>query len=120
MKTKICPCGSLQLFENCCSPYINGFKKAPTALALMKSRYAAYATHQADYLIATTHVSERENYSKEAILHWAITNNWQKLEILNYSETEVAFKAYFLDENNIAQIHNELSTFKKEMEVGFM
>ncbi len=114
METKMCPCGSLQLFEDCCNPYIIGTQKAPTGLALMKSRYAAYATRRADYLVATTHVSERKNYSKEAILYWATSNKWQKLEILHYSETQVAFKAYFIDEDNNAQIHNEVSTFKKE------
>ena len=27
-------------FENCCQPYIKGFAKAPTAEALMRSRYS--------------------------------------------------------------------------------
>jgi SEC-C motif-containing protein len=109
-----CHCGSGKSFESCCSPYINGIEKAPTALALMKSRYSAYATHQADYLLATTHISERKYYSREDILHWATANKWRKLEIISSTENTVEFKAYFLDANNVNQIHYEFSTFKQE------
>jgi SEC-C motif-containing protein len=106
-----CYCCSLSLFENCCAPYINGIKKAPTALLLMRSRYAAYVTHQADYLLATTHISQRKYYSKSDILHWANSNQWQKLEIISFTENTVNFKAYFIDENKDNKIHHELSTF---------
>jgi SEC-C motif-containing protein len=109
-----CHCGSGKSSESCCSPYINGIEKAPTALALMKSRYSAYATHQADYLLATTHISERKYYSREDILHWATANKWQKLEIISSTENTVEFKAYFLDANNATQVHYEFSTFIKE------
>ena len=119
MKVEKCYCGSLNLFQRCCSPYIIGVLKAPTALVLMKSRYSAYASHQADYLVATTHVSERKHYSKTEILHWAVSNSWKKLEILYYSENTVEFKAYFLDENNNNQIHHELSNFKQENGIWF-
>jgi SEC-C motif-containing protein len=114
MENNSCYCGSQNSFESCCAPYINGFKKAPTALALMKSRYSAYASHQADYLLATTYSSERKYYSKEEILHWAIANKWQKLEIIAVRENTVEFKAYFIDENNVEQVHHEISTFKQE------
>ena len=114
-----CFCESEILFENCCQKYINGSEKAPTALALMKSRYSAYATHQADYLLATTHISQRKYYSKEEILNWATANDWQKLEIISYTETTVEFKAYFLDKNQQNQTHYEFSTFKKEGDSWF-
>ncbi|MBW4361831.1 YchJ family protein [Flavobacterium taihuense] len=114
MIQKKCYCGSENSFESCCAPYINGIEKAPTSLALMKSRYSAYATHQADYLLATTHDSKRKYYSREEILHWATANNWQKLEIISNTENTVEFKAYFLDVNNTNQVHHEFSTFKKE------
>jgi SEC-C motif-containing protein len=80
----------------------------------MKSRYAAYATHQIDYLWNTTHSSQRKYYSKDEILSWATANEWQKLEIIFSTETTVEFTAYFLDANNQNQIHHELSTFKQE------
>ncbi|PZX92102.1 hypothetical protein DOS84_17535 [Flavobacterium aquariorum] len=114
MISKKCYCGSLESFESCCNRYINGFQKAPTALALMKSRYSAYATQQADYLLATTHSSERKYYSREDILHWATSNKWQKLEIISATENTVEFKAYFIDGNNVNQIHHEFSNFRQE------
>lgn len=110
----LCYCNSEKLFKDCCEPYLKGLKKAPTAEALMRSRYSAYATHQADYLVATTHVSQRNNYTREDILLWAISNSWQKLEVLKSTETTVEFKAYYLDQNKVAQIHHEFSTFKQE------
>ena len=114
MTLKKCYCGSLKPFESCCAIYINGLQKAPTALVLMKSRYSAYVTHQVDYLLKTTHSSERKYYSREDILHWATANKWQKLEIISATENTVEFKAYFLDENNVNQVHYEFSTFKQE------
>lgn len=112
--TDLCFCGSTISFKDCCQKHIDGTQKAPTALALMKSRYSAYATHQADYLLATTHISQREYYSKEEILNWATANEWHKLEIISSTETTVEFKAYFLDSNKQNQVHYEFSTFKEE------
>jgi SEC-C motif domain protein len=107
-----CYCGNSQSFENCCQPYIIGVKKVPTAEALMRSRYSAYATQNADYLVATTHLSTRKNHKKSDILEWSKSNQWIKLEIL--ARTETTFKAYFLDYQLKAQIHHEHSTFTLE------
>lgn len=119
MMSENCYCGSDKSFESCCNLYISGVEKAPTALALMKSRYSAYVAHQADYLMATTHSSQRKQYSREEILKWATSNQWQKLEIIASTENTVEFKAYFKDENNIDQVHYEFSTFKKENDCWF-
>ena len=110
----LCFCGSAISFRDCCQKYIDGNQKAPTALVLMKSRYSAYANHNADYLWNTTHSSQRKYHSKEEILHWAKANQWQKLEIISATENTVEFEAYFLDENNQNQMHHEFSTFKQE------
>jgi SEC-C motif domain protein len=110
----LCYCGSKFIFVDCCQKYIIGTQKAPTALALMKSRYAAYCTHQADYLLQTTHLSQRKYYSKVDILNWATANEWQKLEIISSTENTVEFKAFFVDEYKQTQIHHEFSTFIKE------
>jgi len=116
MSDQNCPCGSGNRFANCCEPYIKGLKKAPTAEALMRSRYSAYATHAADYLWATTAPTERRHHSKAAISEWAKSNQWIKLEVLNAAETTVEFKAYYLDYRLMAQVHHEKSTFIKEGE----
>ena len=114
MATHKCFCDTGLPFENCCGLYLENNQKAPTALALMRSRYSAYAIHNADYLLETTYVSERKYYSKAEILKWATSNKWQKLEILSFTDTTVEFKAYFLDSNHQPQVHYEFSTFKFE------
>ena len=106
-----CYCGSSQPYATCCEPYIKGVKKAPTAEALMRSRYSAYVVLAADYLWNTTAPSERKKHSKSAILDWAKSNQWLKLEVLRATDTIVEFKAYYLDSNLRAQVHHEVSTF---------
>lgn len=54
-----CPCGSGRALDDCCGPYIDGATPAPTAEALMRSRYAAFALGRADYLRATWHPDTR-------------------------------------------------------------
>ncbi|AWK06642.1 hypothetical protein HYN56_21375 [Flavobacterium crocinum] len=114
MENKKCFCDTGLPFESCCGLYLNGSQKAPSALSLMRSRYSAYATHNADYLMETTYVSERKYYSKPEILRWAVSNKWEKLEILSFTENTVEFKAYFLDSDNKPQTHYEFSAFKFE------
>jgi SEC-C motif-containing protein len=109
-----CFCGSEISFNQCCQPIIEGTQRAMTAEALMRSRYSAYAIHNVDYLIATTHPSQRDNYSKEEISFWATNNQWQRLEILAVTPTTVTFKAYYLDSNNQLQLHYEYSRFVEE------
>lgn len=52
-----CPCGSSELLKFCCQPYIDEQRKAPTAQALMRSRYTAYVFEKKSYLLATWHPS---------------------------------------------------------------
>ena len=109
-----CYCGSNTSFEDCCQVYIKGIQKAPTAEALMRSRYSAYAIGDADYLVATTHSSTRKLHRKEDILEWSQSNQWLKLEVLASTETTVKFKAYYSDYQGKSQVHQEHSTFVLE------
>ena len=109
-----CYCDSGSPFSDCCQPYILGVRKAPTAEALMRSRYSAYAVHDADYLWETTAPKERRNHTKADILEWAKSNQWLKLEVLNATETTVEFRAYYLDDMLRAQVHHEKSLFMKQ------
>jgi SEC-C motif-containing protein len=56
-----CPCGSGHGYTACCGPWHAGplHLQAPTAEALMRSRYSAYARGLADYLQATWHPRTR-------------------------------------------------------------
>lgn len=48
-----CPCGSARAFRDCCAQYIEG-SSAPTAEALMRSRYSAFTVGNLDYIERTS------------------------------------------------------------------
>ena len=50
-----CPCGSGRSITVCCGPYVARSETAPTAEALMRSRYTAYTLGRTDYLLYTWH-----------------------------------------------------------------
>jgi SEC-C motif domain protein len=52
----------------------------------MRSRFSAYALHQVDYLLATTHPEGRHGTSPEAIVHFCTITDFEGLEILAASE----------------------------------
>jgi SEC-C motif-containing protein len=56
-----CPCGSGQSYEKCCGRWHHGTQRlqAPTAEALMRSRYSAFVLNELDYLLDTWHASTR-------------------------------------------------------------
>ena len=113
-KVEFCPCGSTDLFSMCCQPKIEGKIKAKTADELMRSRYSAYVVSAIDYLLETTYKTLRKDQSYKEIEQWSKENRWQKLEVLNSTESMVEFKAYFLDDSKKQQIHHEKSTFTFE------
>lgn len=114
-----CYCGSDKSFENCCKPFIKGIQFPKTPEQLMRSRYSAYVLQNANYLMATTQISQRKYYSISEILQWSKSNTWLKLEVITAHENSVEFKAYYLDEKLQAQVHHEHSTFKLENEKWF-
>jgi SEC-C motif-containing protein len=54
-----CPCRSGAAYDDCCGPLLDGRADAVTAAALMRSRYAAYATGAAAYLLDSWHPTTR-------------------------------------------------------------
>ena len=114
MVTLSCYCGSAISFEKCCEPILSCKLKATTAEAVMRSRYSAYATHNVEYLIATTHSSTRATHSKDEILYWATSNQWQRLEIIRVTSNTVEFKAFYFNSNKQLQVHHEHSRFVEE------
>ncbi|HKB60331.1 MAG TPA: YchJ family metal-binding protein [Gallionellaceae bacterium] len=54
-----CACGSGKAYTGCCGRYLDSGEHAPTAEALMRSRYTAYTLGREDYLLATWHASTR-------------------------------------------------------------
>ncbi len=56
--TDHCPCGSGQRYATCCGRWHAG-EPAPTAEALMRSRYSAFVLRNEPYLLASWHTSRR-------------------------------------------------------------
>jgi SEC-C motif-containing protein len=54
-----CPCGTGAIYDACCGPLHRGERQAGTAEELMRSRYAAYAYGDSDYLFRTWHPRTR-------------------------------------------------------------
>jgi len=76
-----CPCGSGAAFARCCGPFLGG-APAPTALALMRSRYTAYVRGAIDYLVETQAEETRDRVDREAITRWSRETRWAGLEIV--------------------------------------
>ena len=107
-----CYCKSGLEFSACCEPILRVLEVAPTALALMRSRYAAYCLGDVNYLRATTHDHTWTDDELKFIQDWADNSFWQHLEVLNASEDTVEFKAYYIF-NGKQHMHHEKSTFQK-------
>ena len=54
-----CPCGTGKPYAACCGTIHDGRRPAATAVALMRSRYAAFALGLSEYLWRTWHPSTR-------------------------------------------------------------
>lgn len=78
---KPCPCGSGRSGGDCCDPILAG-TPAPTALALMRSRYTAYTRGAVDYLIATQAPERVEPNARAEIEKFTRATLWYGLEIV--------------------------------------
>jgi SEC-C motif-containing protein len=115
----VCPCGSGSDFDACCSPYIEGHA-APTAEALMRSRYSAYTLDNQAYLMKTLAPESREEEEQETEQVSDTNMKWLGLEIRSTSkgcvEDEtgiVEFVAKYKVGDKLG-IHHERSNFQRE------
>ncbi|MDN3607396.1 YchJ family protein [Kaistella yonginensis] len=109
-----CPCCSGKSYEACCKPYHKSEKLAPTAEALMRSRFSAFAIPNGEYLMETTVPAKRKLYNEKDLQEWGEINEWTKLEIVQTPTlNQVEFKAFYNDESRKPQVHHELSLFQK-------
>ena len=118
MNVDICPCGSGRSYETCCEVYHHNYS-APTAEALMRSRYSAFVFGLTDYLYETTHPSHRAKNLKAEIAFTCKALAWTKLEVLSVWQGKekdkvgkVSFRASFMQEGKEG-LHVEHSRFKR-------
>jgi SEC-C motif-containing protein len=81
MSTRSCPCGLLVAYGDCCGRYHSGSAAAPTAEALMRSRYSAFVKGDVAYLQRTWHPRTRPG-----TLELDPAMRWTGLEILDTSD----------------------------------
>jgi SEC-C motif-containing protein len=112
MNSKKCACKSGLDFVHCCEKFLRVESVPPTALALMRSRYVAYCLGDVNYLQATTHDHTWQDEELKFIQDWADNSFWQHLEIIDFSEDMVEFKAYYIF-NKTQHVHHEKSRFAK-------
>lgn len=94
-----CPCLSGETYAGCCGRYHSSAQAAPTAEALMRSRYSAFAVGDRQYLLDTWHPSTRP-----PVLELDPELQWRRLDILETSEGGplddrgmVRFRAHYRD-----------------------
>jgi SEC-C motif-containing protein len=120
-KTMPCSCGSSgKKYTDCCGRYLDGGEVAPTAEALMRSRYTAYGLGRKDYLLTTWHYGTRP-----ASLELASEprSKWLGLEVRRYEQLEpdhavVEFVARYKVGGRAHRLH-EISRFVREAERWF-
>lgn len=81
MKMALCPCGSTSDFDLCCGPIIAG-TPAPTAEALMRSRYVAFTLGDLDHIERTNTENALASFNRvdlEASLPGTV---WTGIEVL--------------------------------------
>jgi SEC-C motif-containing protein len=83
MPTETCPCGQPRPYADCCGALHRGDRQADTAEALMRSRYAAFARGEVDYLIRTWHPDQRAGLSRRSLEETSRGLRWTGLTILD-------------------------------------
>jgi len=113
-----CPCGSLSSknklaeYAQCCGRYIDGdgTLSAPTALLLMRSRYAAFVLKNESYLLDTW-----AQETRPVSVDFAAGLKWLGLDIKQHTQQDehsatVEFVARFRQDGKGGRLH-ELSRF---------
>lgn len=121
-----CACGTGKTYDNCCGPYITGAKHAPTAEALMRSRYTAYTKVAIDYVEKTHDPKKPDDFNKDLAKQWAENTDWLGLEILatkdggpEDEEGVVEFVARFKPHGaEKEEAHHEVSLFRRATDEG--
>ena len=113
--SKPCPCGSSKNIADCCIRFIDNVETAPTAEALMRSRYTAFTLQREDYLLATWHKSTRPQslgLAEDVPTKWiGLVVKRHELQDADHAIVEV-IASYKV--NGRAQKLHEVSRFERE------
>ena len=83
-----CPCGTGSSYDECCGPLLANRAQAPSPERLMRSRYTAHVTGDADHLFRTWHPRTRpDDVTPDP------RTRWTGLEVLAADDATVEFVA---------------------------
>lgn len=110
-----CPCGRGVKFKKCCRPLHRG-AVAASAEALMRSRYAAYAAGDADYILTTTdptgpHFQTNRDAWRAEVQSFCAQTRFEGLDVLDSGDDWVSFRATLTQDGRDASF-SERSTFR--------
>lgn len=124
MKTK-CYCGSNKDFSDCCQQYLVNKTKPKCAEQLMRSRFSAYATNNAQYIYDTYANNSKASQSVDDIKEWSKACVWLALQVHSFEENSlnneanieqfVEFSAFYVNENKLCVLR-EKSRFIQEVQ----
>jgi SEC-C motif-containing protein len=103
----LCLCDSGLTFRGCCQPYLRGELAAPSAEALMRSRYTAYVLEDASYLLATWHPATRPaslDFDQQPRPKWLGLNVKRRADIDN-QQAMVEFVARYKMNGRAFRLH---------------
>jgi SEC-C motif-containing protein len=111
-----CPCGQPLTYDACCGQYVDHPETpAPTAEALMRSRYTAYTLKCSNYLLSTWYPDTRPDQLDLASEDGPV--KWLGLDVLSHAagqpgdqEGTVEFVARFKVNGRAQKLH-EISRF---------
>ncbi|SHE75151.1 SEC-C motif-containing protein [Microbulbifer donghaiensis] len=110
MSEQPCPCGSGKPLAACCGLYLSGQAYPNTAEALMRSRFAAFASGNLAYLRKTWDPDTCPELDSDDL-----QTQWTRLEVIKSKQglkrSIVEFKAWYL-ENDVEHEMHEISLFK--------
>ncbi|MEY3885696.1 MAG: hypothetical protein RIS87_1471 [Pseudomonadota bacterium] len=109
---KLCPCESGKFYNACCEPYHNGLA-APTAEALMRSRYTAFTLGLEAYLLQTWHANTRPvvlNLAEDSATKW-LGLQIKNTKKISEKSASVEFVARYKVAGKAERLH-ELSEFE--------
>lgn len=95
-----CPCGVPRPYAQCCQLLHQG-QQAISAEQLMRSRYAAFALGEINYIVQTTVPAQQGLLDVKAISSWSQQNQWLGLSIVSSQpclkprHARVEFMAHF-------------------------
>jgi len=111
-----CLCCSGLLYTNCCAPFHRGLREAPSAEALMRSRFSAYANKLVPYVYRTLHAEHEDKKRPEAKVLREIRDATSSLRFMRL----VVLDRRDADEHGVARVLFFARVFEKGKNRSFL